>query len=372
MKAFLAPEPGARHALVVVFLRGAADGLTLVPPVEDDDSHRARPTLAVRGRDALPLDGFFGLHPALGPLQPLFREGVLSIHHAVGSEDDTRSHFAAQDLMERAGDGAGGGWLARHLRHRRGEPGGPLAAIAIGEALPESLRGAPGATALRSLEAISFGEQGPAFASALEALHAPDQGLLGATARQTLAALRQLDDLARQPAAPAPGADYPDHRFGQGLALLARLIKARVGLEAATIDLDGWDTHFTQAPLIVPLMDTLARGIAAFRADLGTDIEHVSVVVMTEFGRRVAENSAIGTDHGRASVFLALGGGIAGGAVRGRWPGLSSSMLEGPGDLAVTTNYRDLLAGVIAPRWGAEHLSLVFPGFPLRPASFSA
>ncbi|MDX2175927.1 MAG: DUF1501 domain-containing protein [Candidatus Sumerlaeia bacterium] len=356
----------ADHTLVVVFLRGAADGLNMVVPVEDDGYHRARPTLAVRKRDALPLDGFFGLNHALAELLPLYREGELAVLHGVGSEDGTRSHFEAQDLMERAGQG-GGGWLARHLRRRPGPRGGALSAVAVGEMLPECLRGAPSATALDSLEAFSLGDGGAAFTTGIADLYAREQGHLGDAARDTLRSLARIDDL--RSASYTPAAEYPTEPFAQGLKLVARLVKARLGLEAAAVDLDGWDTHFAQDSLMPSLMRRLAEGVAAFRRDLGGDFARVSLVVMTEFGRRVAENSALGTDHGRASIMLAAGGGIRGGRVMAEWRGLESGLLEGPGDLPVATDYRDVLAPVLARHWGAGHLPEVFPGHAPAPVA---
>lgn len=362
MQTSFAAEPP--HTLIVVFLRGAADGLNMVIPCEDDGYYRARPSLGVKKRDAVELDGFFRLHPRLAPLHALYAEGDLAILHGVGSEDTTRSHFEAQDLMERAGAG-GGGWLARHLRHRHGETPGSLAAVAVGEVLPESLRGAPAATALQSLDAFSLGEGAAAFADDIARLYAREAGMLGDSARETLEALRRIEDLRAKPYVPA--AEYPATEFGRGLRMIAQLAKSGLGLEAAAIDLDGWDSHFAQDTLMNPLMEQLAAGLVALRRDLGAAMGRTTIVAMTEFGRRVAENSAFGTDHGRASVLFAMGGGIRGGRVIAKWPGLSSGILEGPGDLPVQTNYRDMLASVIARHGGGGHLDRVFPGYALAP-----
>ncbi|PTY02287.1 hypothetical protein DB346_09245 [Verrucomicrobia bacterium LW23] len=358
----------ARRTLVVVFLRGAADGLSLVPPVADDDYHRARPSMRISAQAALPLDGFFGLHPLMRALLPLYKEGLMAIVHAAGSEDTTRSHFEAQDFMEHGGLAAGG-WLGRFLRYG-GSPSAisALGAITLGPKLPESLRGAPAATAIQSLDQYSLGTDAEQLTQQLRRLYALQRGEIAAAGRETLNALGRLQALRSSTYTPANGAQYGEDTFSQRLRMLARLIKARVGLEAASIDLDGWDSHFTQATLLEPLMQQLAGGLGAFCRDLGPGgIATTSVVVMTEFGRRVAENSSFGTDHGRGSVMFLLGGGVRGGRIVGKWPGLASSSLEGPGDLAVAHNYRDVLAPVLRRHGAAgEHLRVIFPDYELR------
>lgn len=374
------PEAGA---VVVVFLRGAADGLNMVAPLGDPDYRRARPSLGVKESEALrlngdfPHDGYFGLHPKLAALEALWKEGSLAIVHATGSEDGTRSHFEAQDLMEHGGIG-GGGWLARYLRNRGAEvESGALAAVALGPSLPECLRGAPAATVLQSLDQFSMGEGGDAIVRELRRLYEPEAGPLGAVARDTFQALDRIDALRKEKPAPAPGADYGDDAFSASLRQVASLVKGRVGLRAAALDLGGWDTHITQETLIVPLMERLARGIAAFHRDLGEESARTTLVVMTEFGRRAAENPALGTEHGRGGVMFVAGGGVAGGRVLADWPGLAPDKLERGGgltpgdynaDLRVTTNYRDVLAPILerhgAPR---ERLSAIFPGHAPAP-----
>ena len=355
------------RTLVVIFLRGGADGLTLVAPVADDAYHRARPTLRVTEREGLPLDDVFALHPRLAPLVPLWASGELAIVHSVGSEDATRSHFEAQDLMEHAGTAAGG-WLGRFLRLRAiGQPGA-LSAVAFGTELPAALRGAPSATVLRSLSTFSLGDGAQGMLRALSDLYAIEHNALGRSARDTVNALQRLERLASAPR-PLAAADYPRDDFGEALRQTAQLVRAGVGLEAATIDLGGWDSHFTQQQLLEPAMDRLARGLAAFHRDLGPDMARTTVVVMTEFGRRVAENSALGTDHGRGSVMFALGGGVRGGRVVGGWPGLGPDALEGPGDLPVRTNYRNILAPILSEMAEASAVSRTFPGFTLEPVS---
>ena len=353
------------RCLVVIFLRGGADGLHLVVPHGDDDYYRLRSTLAVAVAETVPLDAFFGLHPSLGPLAPFYGDGRMAVVHAAGSEDQTRSHFAAQDLMEHGGEVAGG-WLGRFLRARDPIADGPLAAIAIGETLPESLRGAPAATAVRSLDDFALGEGSERILLGLEALYAAEAGPLGDAAVDTLNALRRIEELRRTPYRPAEGVEYPRGEFGEGLYEVARCIKAGVGLEVATVDLGGWDSHLGQAALVDPLMGRLAQGLSAFCLDLGPLLDATSVVVMTEFGRRVAENASLGTDHGRASAMFVLGGGVQGGQVVADWPGLRGETLEGPGDLPVVHDFRDVLAPVLR-RHGAVDLQAVFPDHLVQP-----
>ena len=353
------------RVLVVIFLRGGADGLTLVAPVADDAYHRARPTLRVKANEGTRLDDTFALHPRLSPLAPLWTAGELAIVHSVGSEDATRSHFEAQDLMEHGGTAAGG-WLGRFLRLRAAGQRGALSAVAFGTELPAALRGAPSATVLQSLGTFSLGDGAHGMLRALASLYAAEPNALGDAAHDTVDALRRLERLANAPR-PISAADYPRDDFGEALRQTAQLVRAGVGLEAATIDLGGWDSHFTQQQLLEPVMDRLARGLAAFRRDLGPDMARTTVIVMTEFGRRVAENSALGTDHGRGSVMFALGGGVRGGRVLGGWPGLTPESLEGPGDLPVRTNYRNVLAPILSTMADRAIVERAFPGFALEP-----
>jgi uncharacterized protein (DUF1501 family) len=358
------------RTLVVVFLRGGADGLTLVAPLGDDNYHRFRPRLAVTSGEAVKLDGFFGLHPNLIALEPAWKGGDLCIIHGAGGESDTRSHFEAQELMEHGGPNAGG-WLGRFLRARNPDPN-PLSAVALAPTLPEMLAGAPAAAAFESLGEFSLGGQSgaaklpAAFPRELRRLYEMETDALRDAARNTFDALARIEAIDPN-AAPDHGAAYDTNdSFARGLRQVAQLIKARVGLQAASVDLGGWDSHFTQQTLMNPLMLRLANGLAAFRQDLGARMETTTVVVMTEFGRRVAENSAFGTDHGRGSAMFVLGGGVTGGRVVGPWPGLKPEMLEGPGDLPVRNNYRNVLAPVLARHGaGADALGRIFPDFSL-------
>lgn len=372
-QALITGQGDARRTLVVVFLRGAADGLALVPPVTDDHYHRARPRLGISAREAIRLDDRFGLHPKLQPLERAWRDGDLAIVHACGIEDDTRSHFEAQDLMEHGGVVAGG-WLGRFLRTRPAAASGALTCVAVGKALPECLLGAPAVTVMQDFQEFAIGGRTPAFRSQLERLYAMQRGQLGAAARDTFDALVRIEAMRTTVYQPEHDARYGRDEFSTGLSQIARLIKAGVGLEAASIDLPGWDSHFAQQGQVESLAVRLAAGLEAFRRDLGAGMAKTTVVVMTEFGRTVEENSAFGTDHGRGSVMFVLGGGVRGGRMHGVWRGLSPDVLEprgvleGYGDLPVLNNYRNVLAPVLA-RHGAPAGALkgVFPEFAFAP-----
>ena len=363
------------RTLVVLFLRGAMDGLSAVPPVFDDGYHRARPGLRIDApkagdtSGAAMLDDRFALNADLKALLPLYRDGRLAVVHAIGSDDDTLSHFEAQDQMEHGAARErplAGGWIGRWLR-ARGERD-PLAAIAFGSSLPESLRGAPAACAVESVDDISVATatgDAEGFSSALAALHAspgdgkPATALVCGAARDSLALLARVADLRAQR---STGGAYPRTDLGRALSQVALLVRKEVGLRAAAVDHGGFDTHFGQSLALPPKLTDLAEALAAFDADLGSMRDRVTTVCITEFGRRVYENASLGTDHGRASCSFVLGGGVRGGRVVTKWPGLREQDLEAPGDLRVTTDYRDLLWEILAARFGDADPAAVFPG----------
>lgn len=355
--------------LVVLFLRGGCDGLNTVVPHGEDEYHRLRPSLALRRRDVLDLDGFFGFHPALGSLIPHYREGRLAVVHAVGSQDRTRSHFEAMSAMERgvaaASEHASSGWVARYLNERASGPS-PLRSIAFSNVLPDSMRGGTSGIALESLKQYRLrGEDAQArrFRRSLAALYASGEDVLTQAGRATLEALDLVENL---PAAPSASEPYPKSDLGRAFAQTAQLIHAGVGLEVACLEKGGWDTHVAQGTTSgwhASLLDDLAHSLSAFAADIADHLNRVTVVVMTEFGRRAYENAGLGTDHGRASVMLLLGEGVAGGTVHGDWPGLTPESLEEPGDLRVTTDYRAVLSEVLRRRMALERVEAVLPGF---------
>ena len=372
------PSAGER-TLVCVFLRGAADTLNMVVPHGDDDYYKLRPTIAIPTSAALRLDEFYAFHPHLASLLPAFNEGRLGIVQSVGTDNPTGSHFEAQDQMEHGesyGHTIGGGWLGRYLRTRAADLT-PLSVVTIGSTITESLRGAPTASAIDSIEELQIktpGNNAAAALSVLSALYGTEVGMVGQAGKATLDLLRRVESLRGETYMPLGGAIYLDDDFSHGLKEIARLIKAHVGLEVACLDLGGWDTHFFQGStsgLQADLIRQLAGGLAAFDRDLGTQRDRVTILVMTEFGRRTYENSSLGTDHGRGFALFALGGQVKGGKVHGRWPSLveeSSSQTDslnpvGPSGLKVLIDYRSVRAEVLTTVLGHRDLNQVFPNF---------
>ncbi len=368
-----------QKTLVVIFQRGAVDGLNTVVPYGDEVYRRLRPTIAIpapRGgsRDAaFDLDGHFGLHPALDPLLPLWREGSLAILNAVGSPDSTRSHFDAQDFMESGTPGiksTDDGWMNRHLQCHGDAHATPFRGLAMTPTLPRALAGRAPAVAMADIRAFDVR---PAAAS----LSAMDDGGTGAaagdilhgTARETLEAVAFLKKARPEQYAPAAGATYPRGRYGDSLKQIAQLVKADVGVEVAFTEIGGWDHHAAEGAVTGQLARRLGefgQALAAFHRDLGDRMRDVVVVTLTEFGRTVRENGNRGTDHGHASVSFVVGGGVRGGRVHGRWPGLRDGDLYEGRDLAVTTDFRDLLGEVLIAHLGDQDLSRVFPGHAAR------
>ncbi len=374
-------EPG-HDILVSIFLRGGADGLNAVVPYFEDAYYRNRPNLSVPppkagGAHLLDLDGKFGFHPALAPLLPAFREGELAILHACGSQDGTRSHFEAMAAIERGlayeGSGPTSGWIARHLASTQKESDSPLRAVAFGGTLPDSLRGARTAVALESLSDFRLDvpeEQQAHFHHVLGELYAGGKDEVLHAGGETLAVLDSLKKIDPKQYRPANGAKYPTSDLGQGLLQTSCLIRANLGLEVAALDRGGWDTHYAQGSTVgifTLSLDDLAQSLAAFRQDMGQEMRRVTVVVMTEFGRRLAENAGLGTDHGRASFMMVLGGGAKGGHVYAKWPGLEPHQLDETGDLRVTTDYRDVLGEVLQSRMRNDHTPDVFVGYVPKP-----
>ncbi len=363
--------------LVCVFQRGGMDGLNAVIPHGDADYYRQRPSLAIPEPESgaadtgVDLDGFFGLHPALAPLKEAWDDGGLAIVHAVGSPDATKSHFDAMDYMERGTPGEktiATGWLARHLQTVAWENDSPFRAVGMGQILQQSLRGPIPVTALKSIAEFHLqgrAEQLAQIQQTLASLYTLDANL-GAPAQVTFDAMDLLAKVDPAGYTPANGAAYPDSDFGFALLQVAQLIKAEVGLEVACVDIGGWDTHVAQGQLegeLPGLLSDFGGGLAAFYADLGEWKKTVSVVTMSEFGRRAYENGGAGTDHGHGNVMFVLGGNVNGGRVHGEWPGLAPENLYGPGDLAITTDFRDVLGEVVQKRLQNHKLAEIFPGY---------
>jgi uncharacterized protein (DUF1501 family) len=370
-----------RDVLVAIFLRGAADGLTLCIPHQEPAYYAARPTLSIPRPDtndparAIDLDGFFGFPQPLAPLIPAFQAGHLLLVHACGSMDPSRSHFDAQYFMEVGRPNVHnlyGGWLGRHLYVTPPlRANAVLRSLAIGYSVPYMLSGAvPQALAIPDLD--DFGFQGPDFTATArrDAIH--DLYMLAdATLRQTALATEQTVDLLNEidfdGYQPAGNANYPTSDFGSAMRSSAALIRADVGAEVIAIDLGGWDTHSGQGArtgYLANLMSDFARSLAAFHMDvMGTARKNVTLVAMSEFGRTLDENASVGTDHGHGNVMFVMGKDIAGGRVLGTWPGLAAEELFEGRDLQVTTDYRHVLAEILNRRAGATNLPFIFPAF---------
>jgi uncharacterized protein (DUF1501 family) len=369
-----------RKTLVVVFQRGACDGLNAVVPYAEERYHALRPTIALsapgsaKGQAALDLDGFFGLHPALEPLRPLWAERSLAVVHAVGSPHGTRSHFDAQDFMESGTPGVkatSDGWMNRHLQASSPADATPFRAVSLTPTLPRSLAGRASAVAMAGI--AQFAVRGGGAAGFEQMYDGAVRDVLHGAGRDTfdaMAFLRQADPGRYRPAA---GARYPRGRWGDSLQQVAQLVKADVGLELAFTEIGGWDHHAGEGAAEGPLANRLrelGQALVAFHTDLGDRMRDVLLVTLTEFGRTVRENGTRGTDHGHGSVSFVMGGAVRGGRVHGRWPGLAADRLHEGRDLAITTDFRDLLSELLAGHLGARDLASVFPGRPTDPARF--
>jgi len=370
VRAAEAQQIGRGKALVVVFQRGAMDGLNAVIPFKDRDYYSFRPSIAIAEpasaeNRVIDLDGFYGLHPALAPLKSIYDKGQLAIVHAAGSPDNTRSHFDAQDYMEIGTPGIKStpdGWLNRYLNEKKKDES-PFRGVAVTAQLPRMLAGSAPALTLSSIE--EFRLRNESMAGALQKLYANTTDSLFRLGGQNLfAAMNELKQV--QAKIPASSEGYPNGRFGAGLTQIARLIKADVGLEIAFVEIEGWDTHVNQGGATGQManrLKELADGLAAFYRDLGDRMSDVVLVTMSEFGRTARENGNRGTDHGHANVMFALGGPVRGGKVYGRWPGLAPEVLYEGRDLNLTTDFRAVCGEVIARHLGQKDLNKIFPGF---------
>ncbi|HTS62701.1 MAG TPA: DUF1501 domain-containing protein [Candidatus Acidoferrales bacterium] len=378
-RALYADVTGARKKiLVAIFQRGAADGLNVVVPHGERAYYRLRPTIAIprpaldasnRDDAAIDLDGFFGLHPSLAPLKSLYDQNHLAIVDAAGSPDPTRSHFDAQDYMESGTPGLKAtqdGWMNRALPAAEGNVS-PVRAIALGQTLPRSMRGVQPAVALQSIE--SFQVRNADAAKQFESMYtAAKDPVLQATARETFEAMAMLQAIQRQGYTPSAGATYPRGRLGQSLQQVAQLIKSDAGVEMAFADVGGWDHHTNevgQRPSegqLPNLLREFGGALTAFWKDMGDRMQDIVVVTMSEFGRTAHENGNRGTDHGHANCMFVMGGEVKGGKVYGKWPGLEKEQLYEGRDLALTTDFRDVLGELVARHLGNPSVKCVFPG----------
>lgn len=370
---------GKKKVLVVVFQRGAVDGLNMIVPFADPNYYDLRPTIAVPApsagnrETAIDLDGRFALHPSMASLKPMFDSGSLAIVHAAGSPDTTRSHFDAQDYAESGTPGrksTSDGWLNRALAADSAVAKSPVRAVSLGPQLAKTLRGPNEAVAINNLAEFKIRDEGSG--TSFESMYAAtlDRVLKG-SARDTFDAVKAVDALQKQSYAPANGARYPLGRLGQSLRQIAQIIKANAGMEVAFADTTGWDTHVNETGQtaatgqLANLLGNFAQSLAAFYTDMGDRMADVAVVTMSEFGRTARENGNRGTDHGHGNCMMVFGGSIHGGKVYGDWPGLAPEQLYEGRDLAVTTDFRCVLGELVARHLNNRNLPSVFPDFSM-------
>ncbi|MGE0432648.1 MAG: DUF1501 domain-containing protein [Planctomycetota bacterium] len=386
-----APAPVTKgKTLVLIFQRGGADGLNMVAPFGEAAYTTYRPSIALKaptaGGDeaakALDLDGFFGLHPRMRALHRYFGAGELAIVHAVGNPKNNRSHFNQQDVWETCrfdSLNTADGWLNRHLQTSEGH--GPLRAVAVGQTLPRILRGTATAQAIRSVKDLNYNNRfgnnddiarrlAERYGANGSTPPAADDNVVRDAGKATLEGMKALEDVAKRDYTPAEGANYPERNgIADRLRSVAQLIKAGVGLEVAVVDAGGWDTHQNQgdagAGQFADRVGEMADAMAAFARDMGDGMRDVLVLTMTEFGRTAKQNGTSGTDHGHGSVMLALGGPVAavksGGRVHGLWPGMETEQLNQKRDLAVTTDFRDVVTEVVTAHLGNTSLTSIVP-----------
>ena len=370
-----------KKKLVVIFQRGACDGLNVVVPYKEPNYYAMRPTIGIAQKDLLDLDGFFGLHPAMASMKPLFDQKHLAMVQAAGSPDPSRSHFDAQDYMESGTPGVKStvdGWLNRALQvePEKDKPS-VFRAVALGPEVPRTLAGRVPAIAVANLTDFSVAGKGPVAdgeSSAFQSMYdESSDALLHGTGEDTFEAVRMLK--ATNPAAyvPVAGVEYPKSAFGNSLKQVAQLLKANLGVEAAFSDVGGWDTHQNQGGAQGQLAGRLkdfSDTIAAFWKDMGDESENMTLVTMSEFGRTARQNGTGGTDHGHANVMFVLGGQVRGGTVYGKWPGLADEQLNEGRDLVVTTDFRNVLGEAAYKTLGVRKLDAVFPGAKVQPDGF--
>jgi uncharacterized protein (DUF1501 family) len=384
---------GGRKILVCIFQRGAVDGLSMVAPFGDPEYYKVRNEIAIGAPaanqeqpTAIDLDGFFGFHPALDSLAPLYKQGHLAVIHACGSPSATRSHFDAQDFMECGvvdNKSINSGWINRALLECPEDRAKitPFRAVSMTSTLPKCLHGDHEALAIPNVSTFGVGALGggrnakplPA-GGGFEGMYETALGdVLHGTGKEAFDAIDMLRKANPSQYRPQYGAEYPGGGLGKSLQQIAQLIKADVGVEVAFADIGGWDTHANQGGATGQLANRLtefSRSLAAFYRDMGDRMADVVVLTMSEFGRTVRQNGNRGTDHGHATSFLMLGGPVRGGKVYGKWPGLAREQLYEKRDLAVTTDYRLVLADVARTHLGARDLSKIFPNYKPDPQQF--
>ena len=377
---------GKKKVLVTIFQRGAVDGLNMVVPHGDSEYYDLRRSIAVpkpgKTDGAIDLEGHFGLHPSLKPLESFWKDKTLAIVDAVGSPDNTRSHFDAQDYMESATPGNKGtrdGWLNRVLQTSTENQVSPFRAVSMTQQLPRALYGKAPSVAMTNLAdfSIKAGIYSQNMKGGFEGLYEQNaKDTLGETGKETFEAVNFLKQANPAQYQPENGVVYPNSDLARSLRQIAQLIKAGVGLEVAFADTGNdvrWDTHINQGGArgqLANFLRTFSQSIAAFAIDLGNRMDDVLVLTMSEFGRTARENGSRGTDHGHANAMFVLGNGVQGGKVYGDWPGLKSDKLYEGRDLAVTTDFRDVFAEAAYKHMGSKDLAKLFPNYSTSSSKF--
>lgn len=360
--------PSDHDILVCVFQRGAADGLNALVPYSDSDYYTHRPTIGVAAPNTagggVYVTDDYALNPALASLKPIYDAGDLALVHATGVPHQIRSHFSAQNLIERGvveKTGPNTGWLGRHLASSPAASSSAFRAISISGNVPVALSGAVDPLAIDNLNDFGF-DQGildSGYTDVLADLFQSPVPFFG-PASAALTAMSELQQADIASILPANGAVYPDSAFGNKMRQAGQLIKSELPVEVVCVDSDGWDHHESLPTYIDISLTELADTLAAFNTDMGAGMSRITVLVYTEFGRRVAENGSLGTDHGTASLAYLMGGGVNGGQVISDWPGLDIDVNE---DLQITTDLRSVISELLNKRLGGTDVATVFPGF---------
>lgn len=374
---------GRKKVLVTIFQRGAVDGLNMIVPHGDGEYYNIRRNIAIpspnKAEGAVDLDGFFGLHPSLKPLEKFWAAKQLAVIHSAGSPDNTRSHFDAQDYMESGTPGFKGtrdGWLNRAMQGTAGKGDSPFRAVAMTQQLPRSLYGRSPSIAMTNLAdfAIKAGIYTQNLKGGFEGVYQQNANdSLSETGKETFEAVNYLKQANPAQYKPENGAVYPNSQLGRSLMQIAQLIKAGVGLEVAFAEAGGWDTHVNEGGSrgqLANLLRDFGGAIAAFGTDLGKRMDDVVLITMSEFGRTARENGSRGTDHGHGNAMLVLGNSVKGGKVYGDWKGLKSDQLNEGRDLAVTTDFRDVFAEAAYKHLGNKDLAKLFPKYTANSSNF--
>ncbi|MBC7798750.1 MAG: DUF1501 domain-containing protein [Pyrinomonadaceae bacterium] len=378
---------GKRKTLIVIFQRGAVDGLNVVVPYGDSDYYNLRRSIAVQkpkqNDGAIDLDGFFGLNPAMKSFQKLWESKQLAVINAVGSPSHTRSHFDAQDYMEAGTPGIKStrdGWLNRVLQTQAEKESSPFRAVSLTAQTPRSLMGRAESIALTNISDfnIKAGNTSNNVQGGFEAIYQQTTGgdSLGNTGKETFEAIQTLKNANPANIKTENGAIYPNTQFGNSLRQIAQLVKANIGLEVAFTDTPNmrWDTHANEGGARGQLANFLrefSTSIAALTTDLGKRMDDVIILTMSEFGRTARENGTGGTDHGHANSMFVIGNSVKGGKVYTDWRGLANDKLHEGRDLEVTTDFRNVLSEISSKHLGNKNLEQIFPNFSLSKDKFS-